>query len=94
MLAGGAQLDGDANGAAGGDYALTGTQANGLFRLFGDATGNGVVDLSDLAAFRGTFNAGAGNPAYLDYLDADGSGGVTCSTSASSAAGSTSTCLP
>jgi hypothetical protein len=47
-----------------------------LYRLFGDATGNGLVDLSDLAAFRGTFNAGTGSPFYLDYLDADHNGTV------------------
>jgi hypothetical protein len=67
-------LDGDGDGTAGGDYVLAGTQANGLFRLFGDATGDGHVDLSDLAAFRGAYNAGTGNPAYLAYLDADNSG--------------------
>ena len=47
-----------------------------LYRLFGDATGDGVVDLSDLTAFRSTYNAGTGNLAYVSYLDADNSGVV------------------
>jgi extracellular elastinolytic metalloproteinase len=47
-----------------------------LYRLFGDATGDGVNDLSDLTAFRGTYNAGTGNPSYVSYLDADNSGVV------------------
>jgi subtilase family serine protease len=50
-----------------------------LYRLFGDATGDGVVDLSDLTAFRNTYNAGTGNPAYLSFLDADNSGVVDLS---------------
>jgi hypothetical protein len=74
-------LDGDANGVPGGDYvtpAETGPSPTGihLYRLFGDATGDGLVDLNDLTAFRNSFNAGTGNPAYLACLDADNSGVV------------------
>jgi hypothetical protein len=77
----GLALDGDNNGTAGGDYvtpAETGPSPTGihLYRLFGDATGDGLNDLSDLAAFRNTYNAGTGNPAYVSYLDADNSGVV------------------
>ena len=49
---------------------------NYLYRLFGDATGNGVVDLVDLQAFRSTFNVTSGNPGFLAYLDADNNGVV------------------
>jgi hypothetical protein len=54
------------------------TQGPGLhlFRLFGDATGNGTVDPQDLGQFRTTYNANAVNPLYLSYLDADNSGSV------------------
>jgi hypothetical protein len=74
-------LDGNGDGVPGGDYvtpAETTISTGGLhlYRLFGDATGDGIVDLSDLAAFRGAYNAGAGNPAYLASLDADNSGAV------------------
>jgi predicted outer membrane repeat protein len=74
-------LDDDANGVPGGNYVTPAETAYSptalhLYRLFGDATGDGVVDLSDLTAFRGSYNAGTGNPAYLSYLDADNSGVV------------------
>jgi hypothetical protein len=48
----------------------------GLFRLFGDATGNGYVDAVDEGQFRQTYESGVGNPLYLAYLDADNSGYV------------------
>jgi len=80
--ANGQNLDGDGDGVAGGDYVSPTDTAGGgtgqlhLYRLFGDATGDGIVDQSDLGQFRSTFNAGAGNPLYLSYLDADNSGFV------------------
>jgi hypothetical protein len=79
---GGTALDGDGNGTAGGAYQSPDDTSSGgagqlrLFRLFGDTTGNGVVDLVDLQAFRGTFNVGIGNPSYLDYLDSNNNGTV------------------
>ena len=80
---GGLSLDGDGDGTAGGAYASAPDTAPGvgpgLYRLFGDATGNGLVDLSDLQAFAGAFNATSGSSAYLDYLDADGNGVVDLS---------------
>lgn len=49
-------FDGDNNGTAGGDFVLVGDPAtNGLFRLFGDADGNGQVDPGDFLAFRLAF---------------------------------------
>jgi hypothetical protein len=78
----GQTLDGDANGSAGGNYVSPadtlggGPGQLGLYRLFGDATGNGVVDQLDLGQFRNTFNASSSNPAYLAYLDADNSGAI------------------
>ena len=47
-----------------------------LYRLFGDADGNGVVDMIDLQSFRGSFNVGTGSPAFLEFLDADHNGVV------------------
>jgi hypothetical protein len=47
-----------------------------LYRLFGDANGDGIVDQTDLGQFRSAFNAGIGNPLYLSYLDADNGGAV------------------
>ena len=48
----------------------------GLYRLFGDVTGNGIVDQLDLAQFRAANNSSLGNPAYLGYLDADNTGTI------------------
>jgi hypothetical protein len=47
-----------------------------LYRQFGDADGTGINDLSDLTAFRNTYNAATGNPSFVSYLDADNSGVV------------------
>ncbi len=69
-------LDGDGNGTPGDDYALAGTVANGLFRLFGDAEGNGVVNAFDYAQFRPTFGSSTGQAAYLDWLDFNGDGTI------------------
>jgi len=68
-------LDGDADGVPGGNYVSPDDPIDGgsgelhLYRLFGDATGDGIVDQTDLGQFRSTFNAGAGNPLYISYLD-------------------------
>jgi hypothetical protein len=76
----GLALDGDGNGTAGGAFVSPQDTAGGgpgqlrLFRLFGDATGDGVVDLLDLAAFRSTFNANSSSQAYLEFLDANHDG--------------------
>jgi len=52
-------LDGDINGTGGDDYVLTGTPANGLFRLFGDSNGDAVVNSNDFTVFRTFFGLGA-----------------------------------
>jgi hypothetical protein len=67
---GSGQLDGNGDGTAGDNYSLTGTPANGLFRLFGDADGSGQVTSSDFLAFRLAFLSS--NAAF----DFDGSGQV------------------
>jgi hypothetical protein len=48
----------------------------GLFRLFGDVTGNGIVDQLDLGQFRSANNSVAGSAAYIAFLDADNSGTI------------------
>jgi hypothetical protein len=55
VTAGGTPLDGNADGTPGDDYVLTGTPTNGLFRLFGDADGDGTVTATDFLAFRLAF---------------------------------------
>jgi hypothetical protein len=63
----GRELDGDGNGAAGGNAV------NSFFRLLGDSDGDGDVDGADRAAFRSAFGKHAG---YLWYFDFDGDGDV------------------
>ena len=63
-------LDGDADGADGGDRVDT------VFRLFGDSDGDGDVDALDRDCFRSAFNSGIAEPAYLWYFDFVGDGDV------------------
>ncbi len=67
-------LDGNGDGVSGDDYTLDGTAANGLYRLYGDATGDGVVNAADFAPFRGAFGSAVGQSAYVEWLDLDGDG--------------------
>jgi VCBS repeat-containing protein len=48
----------------------------GLYRLFGDASGDGVVDPTDLGQFRSTFNANSAQANYIAFLDANNNGVV------------------
>jgi hypothetical protein len=48
----------------------------GLFRLFGDVNGDGVVDQLDLGQFRAANNSFSGAVAYVAFLDADNSGSI------------------
>ncbi len=45
-------FDGNGDGIPGDDYVLIGSPANGLFRLFGDADGDGAVAANDFIQFR------------------------------------------
>jgi hypothetical protein len=64
----GQALDGTGTGAWGSN------RIDNFHRLFGDAGGDGHVDLQDLANFINTFGKRAGDPGYLWYFDyyADG----------------------
>jgi hypothetical protein len=73
----GVRLAGD-GATAGTNYVsptATGPHGFGLiYRLFSDANGDGITDLTDLAAFRSAFNTAAGNPNYVPYLDVNNNG--------------------
>lgn len=69
-------LDGNDDGAAGDDYALAGSVANGLYRLFGDGNGDGLVNAFDFEKFRRAFGTSLGQGAYFDWLDFDASGTI------------------
>ena len=72
--ASGQALDGDGDGLPGGDYV------DYLFRLFGDADGDGDVDNKDYFSFRTTAGKRAGDAGFLWFLDADGDGIVNVAT--------------
>jgi hypothetical protein len=64
-----------AGGQANGDYVspTDSYQHNGLhlYRLFGDANGDGVVDATDLGQLRSTMNLNSSELGFLWYFDAD-----------------------
>jgi hypothetical protein len=66
----GQALDGAGTGVAGSDRVDT------LFRLLGDADGDGVVDARDCEVFRSAFWSRNGEAGYLWYFDYDGDGVV------------------
>jgi arylsulfate sulfotransferase len=66
----GQALDGAGTGEAGTDHI------DAFFRLFGDADGDGHVDLRDLLRFGSTLGKRAGDPGYLWFFDYDGDGRV------------------
>jgi hypothetical protein len=78
--AGGVALDGAGNGTVGSNYVSPTDTYQGpglhLYRLYGDANGDGTVDTFDLGQFRTAYNSGAGQANYLAFLDADNSGGI------------------
>jgi len=66
----GRELDGNGDGAAGGD------RVDGFHRLFGDSDGDGDVDRPDRDRFRSAFGTTATDVGYLWYFDFDGDGDV------------------
>ena len=82
ISANGLALDGDGNGTPGGNFVSPNDTLGGgtgqlhLYRMFGDANGDGIVDQLDLGLFRGSFNSSTGDAGYLGFLDADNSGTV------------------
>jgi autotransporter-associated beta strand protein len=76
----GVALDGAGKNIAGSNFVSpTDTnQGSGLrlFRLFGDVTGDGVVDQVDLGQFRLAFNTTTLEEFYRWYLDSDNSGSI------------------
>jgi hypothetical protein len=77
VSAGGQALDGNGDGTPGDDYVLTDSgAAGGLYRLYGDATGDRRVDNADFFLLRQTFLRSTGDPLFLSGLDYDSSGTV------------------
>jgi autotransporter-associated beta strand protein len=76
----GVALDGAGTGTPGSNYVSPADTYQGsglrLYRLFGDANGDGVDDATDVGQLKSTFNRNNTDPLYLAFLDADNSGSV------------------
>jgi hypothetical protein len=67
---------GDRAGSIGQRTLSAHNRTDTFFRLFGDADGDGHVDVSDLRSFLSTLGKRAGDPGCLWYFDYDGDGRV------------------
>jgi uncharacterized delta-60 repeat protein len=74
ITADGQPLDGDANGAPGGNFVFG--DAQGLFRMFGDFNGDRQVDGFDFGAFSSTFNLTSQQAGFLAMFDINGDGQI------------------
>jgi autotransporter-associated beta strand protein len=78
----GVKLDGAGNGTPGSPYVSAPDSFGGngprIYRLYGDVTGDGVNDPTDLNTFRLAFNTNNQNPGsgYLAFLDANNDGAI------------------
>jgi hypothetical protein len=70
----GQALDGDNNGTPGGDYVFS--DAQGLFRFFGDINGDRHVDIADFGALSAAYGTSVGQAGYLSYLDFNNDGQI------------------
>jgi autotransporter-associated beta strand protein len=76
------KLDGAGNGTPGSPFVSAPDSVGGngprLYRLYGDVTGDGVNDPTDLNTFRLAFNTNNQNPGsgYLAFLDANNDGAI------------------
>jgi hypothetical protein len=78
VTANGTTLDGNGDGTGGDNYVSAADTYGGngprLYRLFGDANGDGVIDATDVGQLKSTFNRNSTDPLYLAFLDANGDG--------------------
>jgi hypothetical protein len=72
VLATGAALDGNGDGTAGDNFVYT--DAQGLFRFYGDVNGDANINGFDLGIFRNAFGTQVGDANFLSYLDFDQDG--------------------
>src|SRR5262249_26627447 len=70
ISAGGVPLDGNGDGI-GGD-----SNAQSVFRLFGDVNGDRRVDIADFGIFSSTFNLSGGQPGFNAAFDFNGDGRI------------------
>jgi hypothetical protein len=54
--------------------ALAADRTDAFYRLYGDVTGDRLVNAADFVTFRQAFGSASGSPAYVAALDYDGDG--------------------
>lgn len=69
-------LDGDGNGVGTTNDNYTFGDANGLFRMYGDITGDRAVDGPDFSGFSSTVNLDSSSPAFLAIFDLNGDNAI------------------
>jgi hypothetical protein len=69
-------LDGDGDGAAGGDYVLGNRVSDKFYRLFGDGNGDRVVDTADTTLFTSTYRKLKTDLGFNSAFDSDDDGDV------------------
>ncbi len=70
------QLDGDRDGAAGGNYVLGAQAADKFFALFGDTDGDRAVGVADFGRFRAAFGKSKGESGYDAAVDYEGNDAI------------------
>ena len=70
----GQTLDGDRDGIEGGDYVIGATEADALFRRFGDSDGDGDLDGQDYGRAGASLFKLLGDPGFNPVFDEDGDG--------------------
>jgi hypothetical protein len=68
------QISANGQQLGGGDYTFT--DAQGLFRYFGDVNGDQNVNGLDLGFFRGAFGSSTGDSNFLSFFDFNGDGAI------------------
>ena len=67
-------LDGNGDGTQGDNYTFGDGQ--GLFRMFGDVTGDRRVDIADFGIFSTSYGLHTGQTGFLAYLDFNNDGTI------------------
>jgi hypothetical protein len=70
----GLDFDADGDGVAGGNAVFGDTEADDFFRLFGDVTGDRVVNVFDLLGFRNAWQSQTGDADFEKGYDSNGDG--------------------
>ena len=72
----GMDFDADGDGIAGGDFVFGDTETDKFYRMFGDATGDRLVNIFDLLGFRQSFQSQTGDAEFDERFDSNNDGRI------------------